>query len=111
MNRLNILDRLKYGNDGKETGMLKNPDTGCFCVQGVIADEYIKRTGNAVWTTDGVFRYGTMNKTAWLPQDVIEWSGFSDKEINYMTALNDDDRAALTLAQIGRIMQLQDRQV
>lgn len=106
-NRNLIIDRLKSGRDEKEIGLLKNTRTGCLCFQGVIADEYIRQTGNAAWAGEhddaAQFRYAGLSKTAWLPSDVIAWSGFSDHEIAQYTALNDDEDAKLTLEQIGRI--------
>lgn len=107
-NRRTIVERLRFGRDCKETGMLKNFDTGCYCFQGIIADEFAKANPDVAYWNGEVFMYNRMTKTAWLPDDVIKWSGFSTNEIHEYTAINDDDRLDLTLRQIGRLISLRD---
>ena len=99
-----IIDRLKYGQDEKTTAQLRTPK-GCFCFQGIIADEYLKATGGE-WVSGTGIRLDSMGtvKTAWIPKAVQEWSGFTETELYKYTSLNDDETLDLTLAQLGRII-------
>ena len=103
-NKRTIIERLKYGNDKKTTAQLRT-EQGCFCFQGIIADEYLKDT-DGEWVGGTGIQLDPMGtvKTAWVPKAVQEWSGFTETELHRYTSLNDDETLGLTLAQLGRII-------
>jgi len=81
---------------------------GSFCCLGVLADLYIKETGEeqAYWESHGQFRDGGQIEAFSLPEKVIKWAGVQgsdphvskdrsdDEEVfdQWATQLNDDER-------------------
>jgi len=103
-NKRSIIERLKYGHDKKTTAQLRT-EQGCFCFQGVIADEYLRDTGGEWIGGIGIqVNPDSRMRTAYIPKEVMEWSGFSETELSRYTSLNDDVILGLTLAQLGRII-------
>jgi hypothetical protein len=103
-NKRTIIERLKYGEDQKTTAQLRTSD-GCFCFQGIIVDEHLKDTGGEWIDGFAIISPDTGREvSAWIPNTIRDWSGFTDKELCRYTSLNDDEELDLTLAQLGRII-------
>lgn len=105
-NRYRIVAALKLASEkGKEVGALRNRHTGCLCFQGVIVDEYLKEHGGEWIGGFGVWNEKGYLASAWAPQRMLDWSGFSEEEIARYTSLNDDEQARLSLAQLARVIE------
>lgn len=107
--RERILDRLENGDDRQARGVLRRND-GCMCVQGVIGDEYLKDHGmewQAAPEGLNVHVFPIDRKVGWLPIEVLDWSGFSDREIDLMTDWND---AGIPFDEIAAKIRMRDEE-
>lgn len=63
----------------------------CFCVNGVLADLFIKKFPEEAWWTQRAFMYKEEINSSFLPAPVLEWAGIDRHKETIMMNWNDRD--------------------